>query len=146
MSDSNRDPAVDTPIKERPRLAIGIDLVAVEEVQAAVARFGDRYLSRVFTDHEVACSSGEGVVGARRLAVRFAAKEATMKALGPSDGRPEWRSIEVRQEESGRCTLRLSGQAAELARQAKLSDFGVSLSHEGNLAAAVVLAMGPVER
>ena len=146
MSNANRDPAVDTPSRERPRLAVGIDLVAVEEVQAAVAKFGDRYLSRVFTDHEVACSSGEGVVGARHLAARFAAKEATMKALGPSDGLPAWRSIEVRQEENGRCTLRLSGQAAELARRAELSDFAVSLSHEGNLAAAVVLAMGRVER
>jgi holo-[acyl-carrier protein] synthase len=64
-----------------------------------------------------------------------------MKALGPSDRLPDWRSIEVRQDESGRCTLRLSGHAAELARSAQLNDFAVSLTHEGNLAAAVVLAL-----
>ena len=69
-----------------------------------------------------------------------------MKALGPSDRLPAWRSIEVRQDKSGRCTLRLSGQAAELARQAELDEFTVSLTHEGNLAAAVVLAIGRVER
>jgi holo-[acyl-carrier protein] synthase len=123
-------------------LAVGVDLVAVDEVQSALANFGDDYLSRVFTDHEVACSSGEGAVRARHLAARFAAKEATMKALGPSDRLPPWRSIEVRREESGRCTLRLSGHAAELARRARLNDFAVSISHEGNLAAAVVVALG----
>ena len=123
-------------------MAVGVDLVAVDEVQSALANFGDDYLSRVFTDHEVACSSGEGAVRARHLAARFAAKEATMKALGPSDRLPPWRSIEVRREESGRCTLRLSGHAAELARRARLNDFAVSLSHEGNLAAAVVVALG----
>ena len=68
-----------------------------------------------------------------------------MKALGPSDRLPAWRSIEVRREESGRCTLRLSGHAAELARRARLNDFAVSLSHEGNLAAAVVVALGRSE-
>ncbi len=126
----------------RPKLAVGIDLVAVDEVQAAVAHFGDRYLSRVFTAHELACATGEEEVRARHLAARFAAKEATMKALGPSDRLPAWRSIEVRQDENGRCALLLSGYAAELARRACLSDFAVSLSHEGNLAAAVVFALG----
>ena len=127
---------------ERPKVAVGVDLVAVDEVQAALAHFGDRYLSRVFTAHEIACASGEGEVRARHLAARFAAKEATMKALGPSDLLPAWLSIEVHQDESGRCTLRLSDHAAELARRACLNDFAVSLSHEGNLAAAVVFALG----
>jgi hypothetical protein len=51
-------------------------------------------------------------------------------------------SIEIRQDESGPCTLRLSGDAAELARWARLDDFAVSLGHEGNLAVAVVFARG----
>ena len=101
--------------------------------------------ARVFTEHEVACSSGEADVRARHLAARFAAKEAAMKALGPSDRPPAWRSIEVRQDDSGRCTLRLSDEAAELARRARLDDFAVSLSHEGNLAVAVVFALGRTE-
>jgi holo-[acyl-carrier protein] synthase len=129
----------------RPKLAVGIDLVQVEEVQEALAHFGDRYLSRVFTAHEVACASGAGVVQARQLAARFAAKEAAMKALGPEDRLPAWRSIEVHQEPGGRCTLRLSGHAAELARRACLNEFAVSLSHEGNLATAVVFALGQCE-
>jgi holo-[acyl-carrier protein] synthase len=123
-------------------LAVGVDLVRVDEVQAALARFGDRYLNRVFTAHEVSCVTGDLDVQARHLAGRFAAKEATIKALGPSDHLPAWRSIEVHQEQSGRCTLRLSGHAAELARRAQLTEFAVSLTHEGNLAAAVVFATG----
>ncbi len=139
---SNLDQSVERRHGNQPRLAVGVDLVAVDEVQAALVHFGGRYLSRVFTAHEVACASGAGEVCARHLAARFAAKEATIKALGPSDRLPAWRSIEVRQEESGRCTLQLSGYAATLARRACLSDFAVSLSHEGNLAAAVVFALG----
>jgi holo-[acyl-carrier protein] synthase len=123
-------------------VAVGVDLVAVDEVEAALSYFGDRYLSRLFTPHEIACSTGEGVVRARHLAGRLAAKEAAMKALGPSDWLPAWRSIEVRTHEGGRCTLQLHGHAAELANRAQLSDFAVSLSHERNLAAAVVFAVG----
>ena len=142
MSDMDQSRAVRSRGGDRPELAVGIDLVAVDEVQATLAHFGDRYLSRVFTAHELACATGEEEVRARHLAARFAAKEAAMKALGPSDRLPAWRSIEVRQDESGRCTLLLSGHAAELARRACLSEFAVSLSHEGNLAAAVVFALG----
>ncbi len=141
MSNANEGQELTNATGAPPRLSVGVDLVTVDEVQMALANFGDRYLYRVFTDHEVACCLGEGVVRARHLAARFAAKEATMKALGPSDRLPDWRSIEVRQDESGRCTLRLSGHAAELARSAQLNDFAVSLTHEGNLAAAVVLAL-----
>jgi holo-[acyl-carrier protein] synthase len=127
------------------KLATGVDLVQVDEVQEALAMFGDRYLFRVFTAHEVACSTGEGVVQARHLAARFAAKEAAMKVLGPSDRLPSWRSIEVHQEASGRCWLQLSGHAAELASREQLNKFSVSLSHEGNLAVAVVFALGEGE-
>jgi holo-[acyl-carrier protein] synthase len=143
MSGIDRREPGTAPAEGWPPLAVGVDLVSVDEVEQAVAHFGDRYLSRLFTPHEVACSKGEGTVQARHLAARLAAKEATIKALGPSDHLPAWRSIEVRQSESGRCTLRLSGHAAELASRAHLSDFVVSLTHEGGLAAAVVLAIGP---
>jgi holo-[acyl-carrier protein] synthase len=124
------------------RLAVGVDVVEVGEVQSALAEFGDRYLNRVFTPHEVACATSEGEVQARRLAARFAAKEAAMKAIGSrSDRLPSWRSIEVRQEGGDLYTLRLSGHAATLARRARLSEFAVSLNQEGGLASAVVLAL-----
>lgn len=142
MSGLGDDPISPLPAEPWANVAVGIDLVAVDEVESAVSHFGDRYLSRVFTPHEIACSTGEGAVQARHLAARLAAKEATMKALGPTDWLPAWRSIEVRSHEGGRCSLQLHGHAAELARRARLSDFAVSLSHERNIAAAVVFAVG----
>ncbi|MGO9581532.1 MAG: holo-ACP synthase [Acidimicrobiales bacterium] len=145
MSYAERSGAAHGQGATRPKLAVGVDLVRVDEVQAALARFGDRYLSRLFTPHEVACATGDGEVRARHLAARFAAKEAAMKALGPGDRLPAWRSIEVRQEPGGRCTLQLSDYAAELARRAGLSEFAVSLSHEGDLATAVVFALGQAD-
>jgi holo-[acyl-carrier protein] synthase len=141
MSNASQHPTGDTGGGSQPRFTVGVDLVAVDEVRSAAELFGDRYLTRVFTDHELARAKGEGEVRARQLAALFAAKEATMKVLGPTDRLPAWRSIDVRQDKSGRYTLRLSGYAAELAKRARLSDFAVSLSHEGSLATAVVFAL-----
>jgi len=114
---------------------LGLDLVAVEQVAAALATHGDRYLRRVYTPREVADCAGD----ATRLAARFAAKEATRKTLGIRDEGVGWSSVEVRLD-GGAPTIVLSGRAAELARDAGLSDFAVSLTHEAGLAAAVVLA------
>ena len=62
-------------------LAVGVDLVSVDEVQEALDRFGDRYLDRVFTAHEQSCATGEGEILARHLAARFAAKEEFRASL-----------------------------------------------------------------
>ena len=74
-------------------MGIGIDVVDVEDVEESVARFGDHYLRRVFTPREVAaCAHG---ANARRLAARFAAKEATLKTFIDEDRAVGWRSVEV---------------------------------------------------
>jgi holo-[acyl-carrier protein] synthase len=126
----------------------GTDLTSVAEVETTIARFGDRYLHRVFTDHELASAQGTPHVVASSLAARFAAKEATMKVLRPSglsDQAVDWRSIEVRRHESGWCSLHLTGTAQALADAAGVRDISVSLSHEGEMATAVVVALcGPV--
>jgi len=120
---------------------VGVDLVDIAEVAEAVQRFGDRYLSRVFTDGELAVSVGPPEVRLASLAARFAAKEATIKVLRPPDGAPGWRTIEVVRQPSGACELQLSGAAAALARQAGLGPMTVSLTHHAGLAAAVVVAL-----
>jgi holo-[acyl-carrier protein] synthase len=79
-------------------------------------------------------------VAAASLAARFAAKEATIKVLRPEDSTPAWKSIEVRRHPSGWCELHLTGEAARLAAAADVTDLAVSLTHDGDLAAAVVLA------
>jgi holo-[acyl-carrier protein] synthase len=122
-------------------LRVGADLMEVEQVASSVARFGDRYVRRLFTDHEVSCCRGEPTVVASGLAARFAAKEAVVKVLRPVAARPDWRSIEVRRHEAGWCELRLSGEARRLAEEAGIRSLALSLSHDAGMAAAVVVAV-----
>jgi holo-[acyl-carrier protein] synthase len=116
-------------------LRVGIDTVEVAAVEAALAAHGDRYLERVYTAREVADCAGS----AERLAARFAAKEATLKALRASEGGIPWPAVEVRRDPSGFTDLALSGPAAALAAEAGICDLAVSLTHEAGLASAVVV-------
>lgn len=127
--------------KVHDRVRVGTDLVSVDEVVAAVERFGDRYLSRIFTEHEIACCHGDQVTTASRLASRFAAKEAAVKVLRPRSHNPDWRSIEVRRQPQGWCELHLHGIAAQFAREAGIRDLALSLSHDNSWAIAVVVAL-----
>jgi holo-[acyl-carrier protein] synthase len=123
-----------------PGLRVGVDVMAIGAVAESIARFGSRYLRRVYTDHELESSAGAPPVRAARLAARFAAKEATVKVLRPSGHRPDWRAIEVRRHPGGWCDLVLSGEAAALAAEQGIGTMAVSLSHEAGVAAAVVVA------
>jgi holo-[acyl-carrier protein] synthase len=122
-------------------IRVGADVVAVHDVAESVACFGSRYLERVFTEHELSSCVGAAPVRAASLAARFAAKEATIKVLRPADHQPDWRSLEVRRHAEGWCTMALSGHAAALADEAGIADLAVSLTHEGDMAAAVVVAL-----
>lgn|GEM_PF-109907 len=124
-----------------PLLRTGIDVATVADVADSLARFGERYVERLFTRHEVESCSGTPAVTAAGLAARFAAKEATVKALGWEDAPLDWRSIEVRRARSGACTLLLSGEAAALAARRGVRELAVSLTHEGGIAAAVVVGL-----
>jgi holo-[acyl-carrier protein] synthase len=120
---------------------VGTDVVLVEDVASSIDRFGDRYLRRVFTEHELVTSSHSGAPEASSLAARFAAKEATIKVLRPDGVGIDWRSMEVRRHRAGWCELSLSGTAARLAESARIRDISLSLSHEAGFAAAVVVAL-----
>jgi holo-[acyl-carrier protein] synthase len=123
-------------------LRVGTDVVAVHQVADSVARFGPRYLQRVYTDHELNSCAGSPSVRAASLAARFAAKEATIKVLRPADEPVPWQSIELVRHPSGWIDLGLSGRAAALAADQGLGDFAVSVSHEAGFATAVVIAQG----
>jgi holo-[acyl-carrier protein] synthase len=141
--------ALDATYDERPGappLRVGVDLVAVADVVASVARFGDRYVRRIFTPHEIACCrAADDSPGAppryshQSLAARFAAKEAVVKVLRPVGPRPAWDTIEVHRAEGGWCEIQLTGRAATLAAEAGIDEWAVSLTHEPPLAAAVVV-------
>lgn len=123
-----------------PGVHVGVDVTAVDEVADSVRRMGDRYVRRLFTDHEVTSSRGTGQVRAESLAARFAAKEATVKVLRPDGSRPPWKDIEVWRRQDGSCELRLHGSAAALAARRGIGHLSVSLSHEAGVAVAVVAA------
>jgi holo-[acyl-carrier protein] synthase len=120
---------------------VGVDIVKSADVAASIDRFGDRYLRRLFTEHELSTCNGDLGTVADRLAARFAAKEATLKVLGLDGSQPEWRSIEVFRTPSGSCEIRLHDGAASLAARTCLGPLAVSLSHEQGVATAVVVAL-----
>jgi holo-[acyl-carrier protein] synthase len=123
--------------------AVGIDLVQVSRVEASLARFGDRFLRRVFTEGEIAYARAAPNATAERLAARFAAKEATIKALDLAERNVGigWRQIEVLREDSGKCRLILHGAARVAADDAGVAELSLSMTHEGDYSAAVVLAL-----
>ena len=117
--------------------AIGIDLIDVDRVRAAVERWGDRFLGRVYTPAEVSyCfKNGENF---RSLAARFAAKEAAMKALGTGWKRGvRWVDLEVVREPGSAPEMVLHGKSRDLAAGRR---FLVSLTHTEAQAIAVVVA------
>jgi holo-[acyl-carrier protein] synthase len=108
-----------------------------------VARWGDCFLSRVFTPREIAdCLVGRGGFRSEALAARFAAKEAVFKALGR--GRPElgWHDAEVVSDAWGKPQVVLSGRALSLAAELGVVRVLVSLTHLRGLAGAQVVASG----
>jgi holo-[acyl-carrier protein] synthase len=122
-------------------LRVGTDLQSIAQVAASIERFGDRYLRRLFTTHELdCCQGGTGPDAASGLAARFAAKEATIKVLRPPDRIPPWTDIEVRRQPGGWCDLLLAGEAERLGVAAGLATVAVSLSHGAGVAMATVVA------
>ena len=120
-------------------LGIGTDIAEIDRIEASIARFGDRFLQRIFTPGEIAyCQRKKG--SAESFAARFAAKEAGAKALGTGISRGiGWKELEVRREPGHRPTLHLSGRAAEWAGRMGVAAISLSLTHSRNLAMAVVI-------
>ncbi len=118
---------------------IGIDIIEVPRIERAVARWGDTFLRRVFTDAE-RHHAGSSWSAMQRLAGRFAAKEAVMKALGLGWRSMAWREIEIAVDPLGKPVVQLSGRAAAASRRLGVGGWLVSISHTHRLAIAQALA------
>jgi holo-[acyl-carrier protein] synthase len=118
-------------------VAVGIDTIEIARIRRTLADFGDRFLQRVYTERE------RERYGSRisELAARFAAKEATSKALGTGIRGIRWREMEVLANRRGKPVLILHGGAAERAALLGLVDFDVSLTHSRTDALAFVVGM-----
>jgi holo-[acyl-carrier protein] synthase len=117
----------------------GIDIAEVPRIAESIARFGDRFLRRIYTEGEIRyCESKANRM--ERYAARFAAKEAAMKALGTGwNHGVRWRDIEVTRQPGGRPTMTFHGKAAEFAAQLGAVHVALSLSHTAEQAIAQVI-------
>lgn len=117
--------------------AVGIDMIAIPRVRAALERHDGRFLRRVYTPEEVAFCRGR----VPELAARFAAKEAVMKALGTGARGVGWREIEVLPDRRGKPLVYLYGRAKERAERIGLRALDVSVAHERDFAVAAVVGV-----
>jgi holo-[acyl-carrier protein] synthase len=119
----------------------GIDLIEVDRIRRAVERHGDRILARLFTPAELAYCQAGGKAQFHRMAARFAAKEAALKAIGLGLSGVKWTEVEVVRLPSGQPSLRLSDRLTQIAAERSIRSFQLSLSHAQAYAIAQVVAL-----
>jgi len=117
----------------------GVDLCEVHRIKEAIARYGSRFVERIYTDREIAYARTKANLY-ERYAARFAAKEAGMKAIGTGwHGGVRWRDFEVINLPSGRPTLQFHGKAAEYAQRLGVQSVSLSITHTSVQAMAIVI-------
>ena len=123
-------------------LGHGVDVIECPRVQKLLEEHGDRFLKRVFTDHELDyCHKHKE--STQHLAGRFAAKEAVLKALGTGmRGRMKWTDVEIANDDLGKPEITLSGESADVAEQKGVCRVLVSISHTREHAVASAIALG----
>src|SRR5262249_7617207 len=122
-------------------LGLGLDLTEIDRIAATIARFGDRFLQRIFTEGEIAYCARRRVPEIH-FAGRFAAKEAAMKALGTGRSRGVlWRTVEAVRV-GGPPQLQFHGGAARRFTAIGGQSSLLTITHSNNLAVAQVLILG----
>ena len=116
-------------------LTTGIDIIEISRVRRVLEQYGRRFLERVFTPDEIAYCRER----APNLAARFAAKEATMKALGTGVRGVGWKDIEVVRQASGAPSIKLHGRCKQRAQRLGVQEIAISLSHSRDYAVASVV-------
>jgi holo-[acyl-carrier protein] synthase len=116
---------------------IGLDIVRVDRIRDALARFGERFAGRVLTPAEARYVRGRP----ETFAGRWAAKEAVSKVLGLGVRGIGWRDIEIERLPTGQPAVRLHGRAAARADQLGLDRVAVSITHEREYALAIAFGV-----
>lgn len=124
------DPEAAGPIE------VGIDIIEIERIGRVLEKYGDRFLYRIYTDNE----RQRYATRVPELAARFAAKEATMKALGTGIRGVRWRDIETLPNRRGKPILVLHDTARARAELLGLKFWSISLTHSRTEAMATVIA------
>ncbi len=119
---------------------IGVDIVEVARIREAVAKDGEKFLKRLFSEWELEyCAKKPDP--AQHYAVRFAAKEALVKAFGGNLEEDGWRwpEVEVRNDERGKPEICLHGRAAQRKKELGVGEIKLSLSHSREQAVAFII-------
>ncbi len=114
---------------------IGIDIIEIARIEKVIARWGEGFLYRIYTESELKLCHKKPSF----LAARFAGKEAVIKAIGTQTKGIGWREIEILAEPSGKPLVHLYGKAQNQADSLGLSKFAISLSHSKEYAVAFVI-------
>jgi len=114
---------------------IGTDIVEIARIERAIARWGQSFLRRIYTDLELRLYHKKPA----SLAARFAGKEAVVKALGTQNSGIGWREIEILSEPGGKPSVHLYGKAQSQASSLGLNRLTISLSHSREYAIAFVV-------
>ena len=118
---------------------IGVDIIDIPRFEEVMQRWGERFRNRIFTEAEIRLCERKRRPGPY-FAVRFAGKEAFVKALGTGMTHGiAWRDIEILKENSGRPVLKVGGTAAALCADRGITRMAVSLSHEATFGVAQVV-------
>lgn len=119
----------------------GVDIVEVFRMREAINKWGDSFLSKIFTPREIKYSNSKRFAS-QHFAARFAAKEAVVKAFGEPRKYPlQWTDIEVLNDKEGKPVIEFREDALKLKKKKKVSDVIVSMSHSKNYAIANVILM-----
>ena len=116
---------------------LGIDIIKVDRIRAALDRFGPRFSRRVLTDAERRYVRDRP----ETMAGRWAAKEAVSKVLGLGVRGIGWRDIEIERLPTGQPAVRLHGRAAARAGQLGMDRIAVSITHESDYAVAIAFGI-----
>lgn len=123
-------------------IGLGIDVARIDRVDEFLKRYGERFTKKILTEREQA-HCARYFNGGEQVAGRIAAKEAASKALGTGWRQGvHWKCFEVDHEPSGKPVLRIHGRAAEIASQMGVRNVNLSITHDGGVAAAVVIFEG----
>lgn len=118
---------------------VGVDLVSIKRVERAYLRRPRRFLRRIFSTAELSLLMPRRALFPA-MAVRFAAKEAVMKAIGCGPGPVSWQEVEIIALPGKQPQVRLSGMAARLAADKGITGIALSLTHEPPFAGAIAVA------
>lgn len=119
-------------------LGLGVDLADIERVERVLEKY-PRFAERCFTDHEREYAF-RFAKPSRRLAARFAGKEAVMKSLGTGWRRINWKEIEITG--GGKPTVRMFGRAAQRAGMLGVTEVMVTITHTDTSALVMAIAVG----